>query len=66
MLTKSQRERVEYFLSDDWVDLGDDREVTSRNLAAVLAAVESPLELHLMVAGFNWDTGADAVEVILA
>lgn len=69
--------RVRAFVEDEWVvDAIDEfvnvirteaeaEDSTDRNLNALLESVESPLELHAMVAGFNWDCGAGSVLRVL-
>ena len=56
--------RVAYFLSLDWV-VDDDEARTEENFRQLLAEVESPRELHGMVAVFNWDCGAEDLRPIL-
>jgi hypothetical protein len=57
-LSPEQAQRVEYLLSDEWVDMEGDQERTHREFMRVLGEVTSPDELHAFADGFNWDCGA--------
>lgn len=69
-LSPAQQRRVQAFVDDEWVvddeQVVDDADALSdANLDALLAAVESPRELHAMVAEANWDGGGDNVLRVL-
>ncbi|MEM6796546.1 MAG: DUF4274 domain-containing protein [Acidobacteriota bacterium] len=68
-LTPEQQRRIDFFLEDGWVHLDDDEEgddeISAANLSRLLKEIEVPEEIHLMIAGFNWDGGGDEISLLI-
>jgi len=62
-LSSEQRERVNFFIHDEWVDESESR--TESNLNELLDSVESPYEFDLMLREFNWGCGIAGIDAVI-